>query len=167
MTDAASETATGLDRRIDRRLARYEEHHRNVVNRAIHMLAVPAIYWSVLALLVELPFPDALGFVPGLDWGLVAGVAMVVAYLLHSRPLAIGMAVMTGLFLVVAWGYARFATTPLWQMAIAVFVIAWIFQFIGHKIEGQRPAFFDDLRFLAIGPGWVLARIYRLLGIRY
>ena len=52
-------------------------------------------------------------------------------------------------------------------MAIVVFLVAWVFQFIGHKIEGQRPAFFDDLRFLAIGPGWVLAQLYRLLGIRY
>lgn len=167
MTEAASEHAPTPDRRIDRRFARYEEHHRNVVNRLIHMVAVPAIYWSVLALLVELPMPEVMRVVPGLDWGLLAGIAMVVAYLLHSRPLALGMAIMTGLFLLVAWGYARFGSTPLWQMAIAVFVVAWIFQFVGHKIEGQRPAFFDDLRFLAIGPGWVLARLYRLLGIRY
>ena len=167
MTDAASKPAQTLDRRIDRRFARYEEHHRNPINRAIHWLAVPAIYWSVLALLMEVPFPDALRFVPGLDWGLVAGLAMVVAYLLHSRPLAIGMAIMTGVFLAIAWGYASLGGTPLWQMAIVVFLVAWVFQFIGHKIEGQRPAFFDDLRFLAIGPGWVLAQLYRLLGIRY
>lgn len=167
MTNAASEPAPTLNRRIDRRFAQYEEHHRNVINRGIHMLAVPAIYWSVLALLVELPLPDVLELVPGLDWGLVAGAVMVISYLLHSRPLAIGMAIMTGLFLVIAWGYAHLDTTPLWQMAIVVFVIAWIFQFIGHKIEGRRPAFYDDVRFLAIGPGWVLARLYRLLGIRY
>lgn len=167
MTDATSGPGTPLERRIDRRFARYEEHHRNPINRLIHWFAVPAIYWSVLALLAELPFPTALAVVPGLDWALVAGAAMVVSYLVHSRPLALGMALMTGAFLALAWGYERLGGTPLWQMAIVVFVIAWVFQLVGHKIEGQRPAFFEDLRFLAIGPGWVLAQIYRLLGIRY
>ena len=34
-------------------------------------------------------------------------------------------------------------------------MIAWIGQFIGHKIEGAKPSFFEDLQFLLIGPAWV------------
>jgi uncharacterized membrane protein YGL010W len=48
-----------------------------------------------------------------------------------------------------------------------VFVLAWIGQFIGHKIEGKKPSFFDDLRYLLIGPLFVLAVLYRRLRIAY
>ena len=50
---------------------------------------------------------------------------------------------------------------------IAIFVGAWIGQFIGHKIEGQKPSFFEDLQFLLIGPAWLLSFIYNKMGIKY
>jgi uncharacterized membrane protein YGL010W len=46
-------------------------------------------------------------------------------------------------------------------LSIALFVLAWIGQFIGHKIEGKKPSFLDDLRFLLIGPLFVLSFLYR------
>jgi uncharacterized membrane protein YGL010W len=52
-------------------------------------------------------------------------------------------------------------------LSIAVFVLAWIGQFIGHKIEGKKPSFFDDLRFLLIGPLFVLGFLYRRLHLAY
>lgn len=42
-----------------------------------------------------------------------------------------------------------------WSFYLALFVIAWIAQFIGHKIEGQRPSFLTDVQFLLIGPLWI------------
>jgi len=48
----------------------------------------------------------------------------------------------------------------------ALFVLAWIGQFIGHAIEGKRPSFFKDVQFLLIGPLWLLADFYRRLGFR-
>ena len=48
--------------------------------------------------------------------------------------------------------------------AIGVFVVAWIAQFVGHKIEGRKPSFLTDLTYLLIGPAWVLAKLYRKLG---
>ena len=47
-----------------------------------------------------------------------------------------------------------------------VFIIAWIMQFLGHKIEGKKPAFFKDLKFLLIGPAWMLSTLYLKLKIR-
>jgi uncharacterized membrane protein YGL010W len=38
--------------------------------------------------------------------------------------------------------------------AIGLFVVGWIFQFVGHAYEGKRPEFFKDLRFLLVGLGW-------------
>jgi uncharacterized membrane protein YGL010W len=52
-------------------------------------------------------------------------------------------------------------------VSLGVFVIAWIGQFIGHKIEGKKPSFFDDLRFLLIGPLFVLSFLYRRFHIAY
>jgi uncharacterized membrane protein YGL010W len=55
----------------------------------------------------------------------------------------------------------------MWQISLAIFIVAWIGQFIGHKIEGKKPSFFDDLRFLLIGPLFVLGFLYRRLNIPY
>jgi uncharacterized membrane protein YGL010W len=52
-------------------------------------------------------------------------------------------------------------------VAAAVFVVAWIGQFVGHRVEGRKPAFLDDLKFLLIGPARLLALVLRRLGIRY
>ena len=54
---------------------------------------------------------------------------------------------------------------PLLSISLFVFVVSWIFQFIGHKIEGKKPAFFQDLLFLLIGPLWTLQFFYKRLGI--
>jgi len=51
--------------------------------------------------------------------------------------------------------------------AIAIFVVAWIAQFIGHKIEGKKPSFLTDLVYLMIGPIWVLSKFYRKMGWKY
>jgi uncharacterized membrane protein YGL010W len=52
-------------------------------------------------------------------------------------------------------------------VALAVFVLAWIGQFIGHLIEGKRPSFFEDLQFLLVGPAWLLSFMYRKAGLEY
>ncbi len=51
--------------------------------------------------------------------------------------------------------------------AVAVFVVAWVGQFIGHAIEGKKPSFFEDVKFLLVGPAWLLHFVYRKLGIPY
>ncbi len=55
----------------------------------------------------------------------------------------------------------------LWQVAITIFIVAWIGQFIGHHIEGKRPSFFRDIQFLLIGPVWLLADVYRKFNVKY
>ena len=59
------------------------------------------------------------------------------------------------------------APLPLWMIALAVFIAAWMGQFVGHAVEGKRPAFFKDLQFLLIGPAWLMASVYRVLGLKY
>jgi uncharacterized membrane protein YGL010W len=55
----------------------------------------------------------------------------------------------------------------LWLVSLIIFVVSWIGQFIGHKIEGKKPSFLDDVKFLLIGPIWLLHFICNKVGLRY
>ena len=59
----------------------------------------------------------------------------------------------------------RISPFPLWQVCLLLFVLAWIGQFYGHKVEGKKPSFLKDLQFLLIGPAWLMNFIYKRLGI--
>ncbi len=89
-----------------------------------------------------------------------------VYYFVMSIPLALGMLPFV-LLVVVIVNWMDGLPGPLWLWSAIVFVVAWIGQFYGHAVEGRRPAFFRDLQFLMIGPLWLLAALYRRLGISY
>ena len=160
--------ATADDMRpIDRWFDSYSGDHRNATNQRIHVVAVPAILWSVIALLWCIPVPPGGWFKPGI----FAALAMVAAsayYLRASRVLGYGMlAVFVAMSALTWFLQATYGTRTLLVLAIAVFVVAWIAQFIGHKIEGRKPSFLTDLTYLLIGPAWVLAKGLRKLGIAW
>lgn len=46
-----------------------------------------------------------------------------------------------------------------WPVPVALFVVGWIFQFVGHAFEGKPPEFFKDWRFLLVGTRWWLAKM--------
>ena len=46
-------------------------------------------------------------------------------------------------------------------------MVSWVFQFIGHMFEGQKPSFMSDVRFLLIGPAWLMHFVYRRAGLPY
>jgi uncharacterized membrane protein YGL010W len=80
------------------------------------------------------------------------------------------MIIVTGIysFIIVRLEYLEKAGgMALWQICVIIFVVAWIFQFIGHKIEGKKPSFFKDLQFLLIGPIWLLHFIFKKVGLPY
>jgi uncharacterized membrane protein YGL010W len=143
----------------------YSESHRNLSNEILHWICVPAILVSVLGLMACLPVPAGWREIsPYMHWGSVLALAGIAYYFLVSVPLAFGMIlVMLALLSVVRW-LSSFST-PLWMTCIAIFVVAWIGQFIGHAIEGKRPSFLKDVQFLMIGPMWLLSHIYRRVGI--
>ena len=153
-------------REVDRWFGHYSEDHRNPKNILIHFVCVPLILWTAVAALWVVPVPAILGR-PGL-W---AGLAMFFAltfYLRLSRPLGFGMlAAFVVLGLITEVLYRTLGANVLLWLTIGVFVLAWIAQFVGHHIEGSRPAFFTDLVYLLIGPAWIVAKIMRRLGISY
>lgn len=146
--------------------AEYGESHQNPINKAIHWIAVPVIYATVVGLLWDIPQPQFMAAIPWLNWAVVAMVPTLVFYALMSFPLALGM---TAISVVCLWGWSIVERLgfPVWQSALALFVVMWILQFIGHHVEGKKPSFFKDVQFLLIGPAWVIGFIYRKLGIKY
>lgn len=164
-TNTESPTETS-QRSIDRWLASYSGDHVNPTNQKIHFIAVPLILWSVTALLWCIPVPGTL-FGPGLWAALPAYVAWMF-YNRASRPLGYGMLAVLFLMLCIDWWlFRQLGRIALLQLAIAVFVIAWVAQFIGHKIEGQKPSFLTDLVYLLIGPVWTLSKVYRKFGLKF
>ncbi|MGL6626281.1 DUF962 domain-containing protein [Aeromonas jandaei] len=138
----------------------YGQSHRHPANVAIHKLAVPGIYLCSLGLLWSLPA----GPLPaGLNWAAVAAIPVLAFYLQLSFALFVGMVGLTALGL----AFCHQWQGPLLWPALSIFVLLWIAQFVGHRIEGKRPSFLADLQFLLIGPAWVLASLYRRLGIPY
>ena len=52
-----------------------------------------------------------------------------------------------------------------WRWALALFVVGWILQFVGHAIEGNRPAFFRNPVYLLVGPLWLVRRALNTIGL--
>ena len=147
-------------------LDEYGASHRNSTNEILHWICVPAIEWCVVGLLWITPFPLALhASHPEINWATLAVLAAALYYLMLSPRLALGALAMLLLMLASVAALSRAAPAPLWAIFTAVFVLAWIGQFIGHAIEGKRPSFFKDLQFLLIGPIWLLSNLYRRVGI--
>lgn len=150
-------------RPIDRWLFSYSGDHVNSTNQLIHLVCVPAIVWSVTAALWVVPVPPALAR-PGF-WMAVGMFLAWAWYWRLSRPLALGMLVAFLAFgFLNRWLYLWLGASGLLWLAVAVFVVAWIGQFIGHKIEGRKPSFLTDLSYLLVGPLWTLDKLYRKLG---
>jgi uncharacterized membrane protein YGL010W len=90
--------------------------------------------------------------------------ASLVYYLrLKSVVLLVGMVLWSALllWLVQAMGAQVF------KVSLAIFVGAWIIQFIGHKIEGKKPSFLEDLQYLWVGPLFVLSKLLARLGVKW
>ena len=80
-----------------------------------------------------------------------------------SVQIAVGM---LALFALMVFPLTLLGSNAL-AVAAVVFVLAWIGQFVGHAIEGKKPSFFEDVKFLLVGPAWLLHFIYRRAGIAY
>lgn len=160
-------------RTIDRLLSEYGESHQNPTNKAVHWVCVPIIFWTVTALLwgIKLDY-----VIPGinieLNGAMIALTLVLIYYITLSPLLAVGML----LFSVACMGLSHTIETALkqnglppvlWAIALSVFVLAWIGQFWGHKVEGKKPSFLKDLQFLLVGPAWLMSFIFKKVGIGY
>ena len=130
--------------------ADYASFHGTAGNKACHYVGIPLIVLAVLALLARVPLFAVGGFTVTLA---EVALAVVTAYYLTLD------AVLAAIMLAASVGLLVLGRPmPVW-VAAALFVLGWIFQFIGHYVyEKRAPAFFRNLAHLLVGPLWIVAK---------
>lgn len=119
----------------------YSESHQNLTNKQIHWLCVPAILFSIIGIIAHFST-------------LLTALLLVLTLVFYARLDLVLAVAMAALLVVMAW---LIYTLPVGVgFYIAIFLIAWVGQFYGHKVEGKKPSFFKDLQFLLIGPVWCM-----------
>lgn len=159
-------------RQVDALLKEYGVSHQNPTNKLIHWVCVPLIFFSTVGLVWSIPAGPLEGLIEGptgvyLNWATIALALTTVWYFRMSVPLAVGMIGVAAFMLHMCVLVQEGVPYPLWQTSLVIFVLAWIGQFIGHKIEGMKPSFFQDLQFLLVGPMWLMHFVFKKLGLRY
>ena len=143
------------ERRIDVLLHHYGLSHVPPTNETIHMVAIPAIMLSLTGLIFALHPALALVFF---------GASMVYYARLSWRFTGCMLLASSVMLALVDALDAHGVLVP---VSVLVFVVAWIFQFIGHRIEGKKPSFFEDVQYLWVGPLFVLSKLFLRLGVRW
>lgn len=142
----------------------YAVSHQNKTNQKIHYICVPAIFFSIVGMIMSIPsgfIQKTLGIANPMlgNWASGLLVLLLLFYLRLSFSLFLRMLGFS--ILCVMGNYYLGKYLPLFTTSLIIFVVAWIGQFYGHKIEGKKPSFFKDLQFLLIGPAWVFEKLSR------
>lgn len=140
----------------------YAVSHQNEVNQRIHYICVPAIFFSIVGMLMSIPtnfLTQTIGLENAIiqNWATLALLLVSIFYLRLSISMFFKI-----LFFSIACLIGNFYLDkylPLFYSSLFIFVVAWIGQFYGHKVEGKKPSFLKDLQFLLIGPAWVIHKI--------
>ncbi|WP_340202698.1 DUF962 domain-containing protein [Ascidiimonas sp. W6] len=149
---------------LDQWFEEYGVSHQNKTNKAIHYICVPAIFFSIIGLILSIPskfLEKLLPFNSPLleNWASLVVILLLIFYIRLSVAMALKVLVFSVLCIILNYWIATIA--PLWLVSLLIFAVAWIGQFYGHKIEGKKPSFLKDLQFLLIGPAWVLDNIFK------
>lgn len=148
---------------IAEHLAQYGDYHREHRNIITHLIGIPMIVVALLTLLSRPEF--TVGYLLLTPANLLVFVA-VIFYIRLDIKLGLLMTVLLWLCLNLARDFAAMSTTAWLSWGIGLFVVGWVFQFVGHYFEGRKPAFVDDIMGLAIGPLFVVAEVVFMLGLR-
>ena len=151
--DSTTQESGSAERRVDQLLAHYGTSHQNPSNELIHFVAIPLIMLSLMGLIFSAHPYLAYAFVLA---SMVYYARLSMVFLISMFAISFAM-----LAIVQAMGEERLG------LCVGIFVAAWIFQFIGHKIEGKKPSFFEDLQYLWVGPLFVLSKLFIKLNIRW
>jgi len=156
-----------MTRRIDELLAEYGESHQNPVNKMVHWVCVPTIFWTIVAVFWAIPVPSLFMGIPLLNWATILLALALVYYVIMAPRLTVGILAYFLICVALIVAHETLASFALWKAALGLFVLAWVGQFWGHKVEGKKTSFFKDVQFLLIGPAWLLGFLYRRAGIPY
>ena len=147
-------------------MVQYAHYHRDRRNIATHLLGVPLIFMAIGIMLTqpEWVVGDRVVSPAWLVWGLTS------LWYLSRGNFLLGLAttVVNGLLIALAHELAPMAAPlglQVWQLGLAIFVVGWITQFVGHYYEGRKPAFVDDIVGLLVGPMFVVGEVLMAMGL--
>jgi uncharacterized membrane protein YGL010W len=130
--------------------ADYGAFHSTPGNKACHSVGIPLIFFSVLALLGQVPLFRVSGFTVTLAEPVILAVSLYYLRLdaaLGAMMLAVSVALCAA---------GRFVPVP---VSVFLFLLGWVLQFVGHYVyEKKSPAFFRNATHLLVGPLWILAK---------
>jgi len=141
----------------------YAVSHQNETNITIHYICVPAIFFSIVGLFMSIS-PRFLQNLIGLEnpfienWASLILVLFLAFYIRLSFSMFLKMLIFSALCVIGNYYLGQYV--PLLYTSIGIFIVAWIGQFYGHKVEGAKPSFLKDLQFLLIGPAWVVKKMF-------
>ncbi len=152
-------------------LAQYASYHRDHRNVWTHVLGIPLIVLAIATALSrwviwEGVLPGAAGHEASVSMAALASVLMSLYYLRLDLRYGLVMTLVLTMACLMAHGLVSMAAPAWWVTALGLFVVGWVFQFLGHYYEGRKPAFLDDLVGLLIGPLFVVAELGFMLGMR-
>ena len=145
----------------------YSLYHKNETNKLIHWICIPLIILSLFGLLSIINFDIQLNNTfYSINIMYVLILTALIFYVRLSITITIGMLLISMLIAYIVNSLSFIEDKDLLQGYGLLFILSWTMQFIGHKIEGKKPAFIKDLKFLLIGPAWLLSFIYIKLKIK-
>jgi uncharacterized membrane protein YGL010W len=152
-TTQASISPSQPARRVDALINHYATSHTHPTNELIHFVAIPLIMLSLCGMLFAAH-----------PWALYAFLGASLVY--YARLSWVFLITMTGVSALVVLAVQAMGAQVL-PISVGIFVGSWILQFIGHKIEGKKPSFFEDLQYLWVGPLFVLSKVFRKVGLKW
>ena len=138
---------------LDQWLQQYGVSHQNRINQLIHKVCVPLIFFSLLGMLWDIQWNDF-----RLAW-FVALLGLIFYFRLSLKVFFI-MVVQVALCFAILFFWSK-QSESLFVPNLCIFILAWLGQFLGHKVEGIKPSFYEDLQFLLIGPIWVFSFLFK------
>ena len=148
-------------------LNEYSLYHKNQTNKVIHWFCIPLIMLSLFGLLsipnIQINISSS---IYNINLSYILIILATIFYVRLSLTITVGMLLISaGLVSIVDYLHT-YSKNQLFYLYLILFIFSWAIQFIGHKIEGKKPSFVKDLKFLLIGPAWLLSFIYIKLKIK-
>ncbi|NOH73170.1 DUF962 domain-containing protein [Vibrio pectenicida] len=130
----------------------YGASHQDPVNQKLHKVSVPGIFLSVVGLLWTIPSVSIFGFT--LYWVYLAIIPVMIFYFRLSLSVFLMMLGFTLACISLIWSL-DILQLPVLFISSSLLLLLWLMQFIGYKIEGRKPSFWDNFWFILVGPIWV------------
>ena len=149
--------------KLEQLLSQYAAYHLDHKNILTHFVGIPLIVFSILCLTARAGF-----VLSGMELTLALAliVVTIIYYFSLDRIFAFIMLIVLLAAYPLALKIAHLELLAWLSLSVGIFVVGWLFQFVGHFYEKKKPAFMDDIVGLAVGPLFVLAEMVFMLGFR-